>query len=94
MTRGLVAPFFKELMEQKWFYLGNKGVLAKGDQIKQLENHCNERPEDYSKFERVPFNTLRDLIQEAKDFVKAKEEEKPKRKRRTKAEIEADKASE
>lgn len=83
-------------MEKKWFYLGNKGVLAKGDQIKQLENHCNERPDDYAKFERVPFNVLRDLIQEAKDFVKAKEEpeeEKPKRKRRTKAEMEADKAS-
>ncbi len=88
-------------MIKKWFYLGNKGVLAEGDQIKALENHCNTKPEDLTKFELVPFHVLRDMIQEAKDYVKvtveSKEpvkEEKPKRKRRTKAQIEADKASE
>jgi len=84
-------------MEQKWCYLGNKGVLAKGDQIDQLKDHCNDRPDDLLKFKSVPFHVIRNMIQEAKDFVKAKEEEpkeeKPKRKRRTKAEIEADKAS-
>ncbi len=81
---------------KKWCYIGNKGVLAVGDQIEQLKDHCNDRPDDLLKFESVPFHVLRDLIQEAKDFVKAEEpkEEKPKRKRRTKAQIEADKASE
>lgn len=84
-------------MEKKWFYLGNMGVLAKGDQIDALKDHCNERPEDLTKFESVPFHVIRNMITEAKEFVKAKEEpkkeDKPKRKRRTKAEMEADKAS-
>ena len=86
-------------MIKKWCYLGNKGVLAKGEEVDILKDHTNDRPEDASKFERVPFHVLRNLIQEAKDFVEAenakkeeKKEEKPKRKRRTKAEIEADKA--
>lgn len=82
-------------MEKKWCYIGNKGTLAVGDQIEQLKDHCNDRPEDYSKFERVPFHILRNMIQEAKDFVESedKKDEKPRRNRRTKAEIEAEKAS-
>ena len=84
-------------MEKKWFYLGNMGVLAVGDQIDQLKDYCKSRPDDLTKFEQVPFHALRDMINEAKEFVKADTEsvkdEKPKRKRRTNVQIEADKAS-
>ena len=81
----------------KWFYLGNMGVLANEDQSKELENHCNTKgPEDLKKFEHVSFCVIKKMINEAKVAVKAEneevKEEKPKRKRRTKAEIEADNA--
>jgi hypothetical protein len=87
----------------KWLYLNNMGVLANDEEAKLLENHCNTKgPEDPSKFEHVAFHVVNSLIEEAKSAVKKIEapedikedieEEKPKRKRRTKAEIEADEA--
>jgi hypothetical protein len=75
------------------------GVLASDEEAKLLENHCNTKgPEDPTKFEHVAFHVVNSLIEEAKSAVKKVEvsedieEEKPKRKRRTKAEIEADEA--
>ena len=78
-------------MLKKWFYIGNMGTLVEEDKWDILKDHCNNKgPEDPTKFESVPFHIIRNLINEAKAAV-SKIEEKPKRKRRTKAEIEADK---
>ena len=74
---------------KKWLYIGNYGCLAEGDQIAKLESHMNDiGPEDPKKFESISFHKAFSMIQNAKEVVSA--EEKPKRKRRTKAEIEAD----
>jgi hypothetical protein len=80
-------------MQKKWFYIGNLGTLIEEDKWDILEGHCNNKgPEDLRKFKSVPFHVIRNMITEAKAAVAKKEEvsEKPKRKRRTKAEIEAD----
>lgn len=76
------------------------GTLATDEQAKSLENHCNTKgPEDLTKFENVPFHVINNMINEAKEAVKVEskeavkvepKEDMPKRKRRTKAEIEAD----
>jgi len=83
-------------MEKKWFYIGNMGCLAIGDQIDLLKEHCTQTgPEDPKKFESVPFHVLRNMIERAKIEVKIEdnaEDIKKKRKRRTKAEMEAEKA--
>lgn len=69
-------------------YLGNFGVLAKGEEIEILKNHFTaERPEDLTKFENITFSKARGMIAKAKEATK-EPEEKPKRKRRTKAEME------
>lgn len=80
-------------MEKKWFYIGNYGCLAKGDEIAKLENHMNcKGPEDPKKFESISFHKAYSMIQSAKEAIE--KEDKPKRKRRTKAEIEAEKLGE
>jgi len=83
-------------MEKKWFYIGNYGVLANGDQIDKLKDHCNDKgPEDARQFKSVPFHVIYNMIEESKKAVsEPKKEDKPKRKRRTKAEIEEAKKSE
>ena len=80
-------------MKRKWFFIGNYGCIAEGDQITMVENHmhCNG-PEDPKKFEHISFHRAYSMIQNAKDVIA--NEDKPKRKRRTKAEMEAAKASE
>ena len=77
-------------MNKKWMYLGNFGVLAKGEEIEILKNHfTGERAEDLTKFEHITFSKARGMIEEAKQAVIEDEPaEKPKRKRRTKAEME------
>ena len=81
---------------KKWMYKGNYGVLAVGEQIEALKDYFNQtRPDDLSKHKHITFAVAYSMIKTAKEAVKKVDEEteKPKRKRRTKAEIEAEKAS-
>ena len=79
---------------KKWFYIGNYGCLAQGNQIDSLKDHMNDKgPEDPKKFESISFHKAYSMINDAKEVIEKEDTAKPKRKRRTKTEIEADKAS-
>ena len=80
----------------KWIYRENYGVIVNEEQEEILKDYFeNDKPEDTKKLQVLPVQTALNMVANAVDAVKEEPKEeapvKQKRKRRTKAEIEADK---
>lgn len=67
---GAKAPYLKELMEKKWMYKGNLGILAVDNQIEELKDYFTQnRPDDFLKFEQIHFGIAIAMVNEAKEMA-------------------------